>query len=642
MDLPSLPAFTIDILIDSLLKPSRHVSLRVTVVGNTTLKRARLTILLQGVAGSDSVGIALGQKPTPQWELDRSFSPNAKNVVTRALVFPGDGLYHLIVLAKAMDLEATETGPIALQDVVYKELWLVVDSAGGSVHNQLTLADFRKSLRPVRRPGANPAGPQAVASVADCDTWQVLWLNDITMQYEPVAGVPAWGNVVEDQTGNPIASWWAATDASGSMTICAGGGGTSYTGEVYLQDVDVTVSPHSGAYVVGSSTGGFFQTTVTTGAGRIWRNFHTLIPRSRTLLGRSRAAISVVMQNQCPIGAFACFKTPGFLNPGDYIAIPPGNELGSFATFSQGHEYGHAVHYGALGGLPGNNCSGEDGHRHDQATFFSCALREGFAHFHGSVVFGPELLAEGYYSDYQLEANQSYPGYVYVNNQRTGTVVPDGSIVEGAVAAFLYDLYDGPTAPDSPTGGTDNDDDAVEYGGPYIAAIVSTCLANGTRATGIDHLVYCFERWIDPVITSSLNYFPTRSPDPSSFSENATEPPTWNVSAIRSLWVRDLYGNAPLQSGPGGPAPTVTITGPSSAKPSSTCLWTANASGGTPPYAYAWSVYSASVGGNSSELIYQNSGSSFTINVTVTYAGSPTGSASKGVTVTSSAPLCQF
>lgn len=90
------------------------------------------------------------------------------------------------------------------------------------------------------------------------------------------------------------------------------------------------------------------------------------------------------------------------------------------------------------------------------------------------------------------------------------------------------------------------------------------------------------------------------------------------------------------------PPPTVTITGPSSVRPAATCLWTANVSGGLAPYYYSWTINGAPVGGNSPELIYQNGGTNFTINVVVTDAATGTGSKSKSVTVSGSAPVCQF
>jgi subtilisin family serine protease len=89
------------------------------------------------------------------------------------------------------------------------------------------------------------------------------------------------------------------------------------------------------------------------------------------------------------------------------------------------------------------------------------------------------------------------------------------------------------------------------------------------------------------------------------------------------------------------PPPTVTIAGPSSVRPNATCVWTANVSGGLPPYSYSWTVNSSAVGGNSPELIYQNGGSSFTINVLVTDAATGTANKSKSVTVSASAPICQ-
>ena len=87
--------------------------------------------------------------------------------------------------------------------------------------------------------------------------------------------------------------------------------------------------------------------------------------------------------------------------------------------------------------------------------------------------------------------------------------------------------------------------------------------------------------------------------------------------------------------------PSVSISGPASVRSGSTCIWTANVSGGTPPYSYSWSTGGGYVPGGS-EFTYTNTGTNFTIYLAVSDAANTSNSASKDVTISSSAPTCLF
>jgi hypothetical protein len=69
------------------------------------------------------------------------------------------------------------------------------------------------------------------------------------------------------------------------------------------------------------------------------------------------------------------------------------------------------------------------------------------------------------------------------------------------------------------------------------------------------------------------------------------------------------------------PPPSVTISGTSEMQAYSWCQWSAPASGGTPPYSYAWTVDGQPAGDDSDMFTHAAGSSSFTIAVTVTDAG---------------------
>jgi len=107
-----------------------------------------------------------------------------------------------------------------------------------------------------------------------------------------------------------------------------------------------------------------------------------------------------------------------------------------------------------------------------------------------------------------------------------------------------------------------------------------------------------------------------------------------------------LDPTAPPPPPPPPPPPiSITLSGPGAARSGATCLWTATPTTGVSPYTYAWSINSIPTGNGSSypnELIYTNSGSAFTVGVLVTDAVGTTGTKSKSVTISGTAPVCPY
>jgi len=126
-----------------------------------------------------------------------------------------------------------------------------------------------------------------------------------------------------------------------------------------------------------------------------------------------------------------------------------------------------------------------------------------------------------------FEDNEDWPGLLGAT---------DGSIIEGAVAAFLFDLADAYSIVEPW--------DTLAFPGTYIADIVVSCKVNGLyRADGVDHLIFCFEQEVDSSLAISPHtYFPTRVANTYGQWNSAGTPPGWSQSAVRATWIRDLYG----------------------------------------------------------------------------------------------------
>jgi hypothetical protein len=99
------------------------------------------------------------------------------------------------------------------------------------------------------------------------------------------------------------------------------------------------------------------------------------------------------------------------------------------------------------------------------------------------------------------------------------------------------------------------------------------------------------------------------------------------VSGTRSITVID-------------PTPSVTIFGPSSIRPNTTCEWAANVSVVTPGYTADWSGGTTIYEDAYSYMARKSTSGSFYVSITVTDDDGRTGSASRLVSVSSSAPAC--
>jgi hypothetical protein len=384
--------------------------------------------------------------------------------------------------------------------------------------------------------------------VYGCDVWRVLYWNADANNgqgaYELVPGVWAFGSITEDQTGQPVGGINETADDSAEIVVCTGPN-LGYSAELRL--TNQAFGTVSNPNLVGQISGGDTENddividyfVSSSSASRVFVNLSATTSASQAFLGYSRADIGVTITST---------GTSSYYDPNqDQINLLTSGIWGEWGIFTLAHEYGHAVQEKALGGIAALGQCPASGHSIDGAYTLGCAYTEGFADFHG-VYARRDVLTHAFVSDYLIEQDTYYPGYTYdASGNRTGTST-DGSIIEGAVAAFFYDLVDGPSDPDSYTNQSDGDDDAVQYPGQYLADIVRTCSVTfgirSRRANGVDDLAYCFERTVDPAVRNSTTYFPTRSSDSKATleTEGATEPANWSQAAIRTLWTHNLYG----------------------------------------------------------------------------------------------------
>ena len=419
------------------------------------------------------------------------------------------------------------------------------------------------------------------SKITGVTTIQVKYMNEITQTLELLSGARV-SYTVYDGLGRERSSSTEVVDDNGNVTIpCYSDdihGSGSYSGTIHVQDnYRLRVyHPQTGSDVVGSFSGEFatdcgqqIPVQASFKMSHVFKRMSQTISKSRSFFQEQRGKIDVHIEWDVD-NSFYCGSLPPFISPwcsdgGDDVIVikdrpgadgyPDSHIGGPYGDFVVAHEYGHAMHAKALGG---NVASGEcpSPHYLDGAHNLQCAFSEGFANYHGAVGVKNGNI---YVNDF--EQNEFYPAV------RGGGDPDDGSIIEGAVAAFLWDLTDP----------SNESHDGADYPGSYVADIIKTCKTDGSRANGVDHLIACFQRQIP----SYSGYFDTRSSSPSSFSESATEPGSWNRTDVKALWRKNLYGE-----NYDGPPLTVSVSDPVNLDEGEQGTWTAstNLSGAS----YTW------------------------------------------------------
>jgi hypothetical protein len=222
--------------------------------------------------------------------------------------------------------------------------------------------------------------------------------------------------------------------------------------------------------------------------------------------------------------------------------------FGEFGIYAAAHEWGHMWHDGYL--IPPGASNGltrlySDCARHHtpfHKTSFACAFAEGFANWYAVVVRGGDLPTW----TTQLENN-----HYYVNCQSGAQIGPisvictdDGSIVEGAIQSFLYDLTDG---------GYGEAHDAVQFPPIQVTNVIGSCTVRRPNTSsnipynGVDHLIYCMEGrapYMVRVNGASMTFFDTRlsSAWPTAALGSSL---AYGSDALRKVWLVNLYSKRP-------------------------------------------------------------------------------------------------
>jgi hypothetical protein len=596
----SVPRFAdLDVRATGSFKPNEPITITVSARAIVATRSLDVGVMLpdyeRAKRGNWTKVVARQRETVPvhaHWS--RSLGAGERVEERTTVVIPVAGTYRVRLRVAADSSEPRVVNGEVVQNSAEKEIWLTIRSSGGrsAEHFPYSVAN-REPGRRVAHGARETAGPEVMsASLIDpcidptqpgCDpdpdplppdgfAGRVYYVNSILNGGSP--GVATLGHalvvLLDPYTLKQIASTY--TDASGyyRFDYCPSGGTYSYyVVGVYARNNYVFVNRGSANTDDLAGMDVWSQdcnTQVDIGVAYDYQaeafdNMTSAAIASQNLFQHTAdRGVVKVSANLNATSPTAYWSAP------DTIALTSGHVIGQVAVFDAAHEYGHAVHAKALQSLPLTNCTV---HSFNSDLNLQCAYGEGFADFHAIATRTSQT--EPFYS--RISQN-----FYFNDPANPGT---EGSLREGVVAAFLFDLVDrvgtDTTTHASPSVFQDN----ISMSGSNLANLVKGCqsqqqnTATGTtswvKADGVDHLVYCLEnRWHTETRCYTLpgyppykcaGYYTVYVNDVDSWArDNYFGPRRWqgllpvswsmptgsfafpDFTSVRQLWLCDLYG----------------------------------------------------------------------------------------------------
>jgi hypothetical protein len=558
--LKSRERFTLNLEVTGSLKPDAPIQVRATATALEATEQVELKIVLPEVEFARHFGWKFDRSPLnlkfPAAALQTRSLAKREVVQQHASVVVGaPGYYRAIAMITKHSDEPDFVDGVYVQPQHRITVWFVIDAAGGKITGEFAPEalprSWYKAPGPARFVGgvSEPAAddPRVAQGPGDPGSRQLIYLDSTAQSYRPAAGVwikfDMWDHLAYAYTGSSS----DVTDANGWYQAWCPYDDWSWVETTYqLMSLRIIIGDVAGPreYRNDCNYGPVVMTFPEEDEYQVFKNMDHIAALTQSYFARSRGRLPVDLiwrtWDPCYNDVSRYIHAPwgwssycGF--GGDRVQIrdaAPNRAIwGPYGYFTQAHEYGHAFHEKALGGI---HHAGDCGASHSlQASSgnLGCAWQEGFADFVAALV---DPINIGFY----FSILQNIP------NTSAGT---DGSVWEQAVAGFLLDLTD-------PVG--DESFDQIQYPARYIGDLVAQCrLASGWiySVNGIDYMVYCLERTVDPSIRG---YFPTRSNQPGIVDPRVAAPVGWGEAqhaAVRRLWLWDLRKATPSDPPPPPP-----------------------------------------------------------------------------------------
>lgn len=427
------------------------------------------------------------------------------------LTLPGNGYYHLAVAVNTNAPEGALDFYVTDEDL-YFERWMLVTDTGGRLTLGFDESVFPDGIAPVPGPFRNKAGQgNATSQAAAADAGMGMYGNNpvslsityLGTNWTVTAAVGAYVNATlwegSGSDVDQVRTYTATVGSSGIVTFPCPGSGQWLSGAVRLRGTsEIVEKVFVGYWDADPSDCGNKQSV---GGPRTlfmpWKNLKRVAPRVRGHFGIrpfQRVDWATNLSNE----------RSSYSDTHHRITFGSQSYANSWTA---AHEYAHAMHAKALGGL----WSTESGCRdHDiwVVSGYRCAFQEGFADYAANIG----------------------AGYGYNWETPPSNIDPDPRM-EGFIAALFWDLIDS----------ANEGNDETTYLPSKIATAFKTCDVRVSYVwvdrNDVSDFVWCLENQIN----NSLHqrHFPgVLIPN----DQRATRGSGWNAGDIRSTWLQNLTG----------------------------------------------------------------------------------------------------
>jgi hypothetical protein len=533
-DLVVSSRFALDLEVDGALKPGRPIHFTVRGSARFATGDAEVRLTLPEVTAAersswDLVEIPVGTEMPPHFRMRKAFAAGESFRERATVTIPEPGYYSVLatVIQHSDDPRIDEDGHV-IGTGAGRELWLWIDERGGSVTERFDPTLFPEGMRRVRGPLGSEKRPPRVRDGDAVITCSLMPGGGLVVSSSPCPQPPEGGyppsppanatsavtvTYTDAGTGGttrPLVDAWVAWKVFNTATngeIARSGAFTNASGASPVIDcqgpsterrLEVTVHTENRKAIVESyinsnpdrtqagqyfgSCGGAIPITADNQQAHLFLNF------TKNWDGHQRAFLTpptMMKARLYPNSIYGSRYDWG----NDYVRIEAkwDHIWGEQAVMVAAHEWGHLwqdqylFKYPAANGLKRfYDLSCPNPHPAGEYTTFGCAFGEAFADWYAVVVRENDL--PGWKRD--LEENRLH--LLYCGNKCS----TDGSIVQGAVHAFLWDITD-PAFMEP--------HDRVQKTPLAVADAIKGCEVTVNRVdwrpyTGIDHLIWCMER----------------------------------------------------------------------------------------------------------------------------------------------------
>lgn len=527
------PRFEIDVDVGGALKPGHPIHFTVRGTARHATGDAEVRLVLPELAAAERsswelIEIPVGEDLAPHFRMRKSFAAGETFRERATVTIPEPGYYFVLatVVQHSDDSPANEQGHVIGRGAG-REMWLWIDEHGGRVTEQFDPTLFPEGTRKIRGPLDSEKKPPRVRDGGAAITCSVSPDDGFTIAssycptYPPTNPPPppnataavsvTYSDAGTGTTRHLVDAWvaWKVFSTVTGAELTRGGAYTNTVGgsppidclgptserrlEVAVHtenrkaEVKSYINSHPDRTQAGQyfgSCGGSIPITANNHQAHLFMNLSKNYDGHVRAFGRTPPTL--MRAGLYPTSSYGTRYDWG----ADHIRVETAywdHIWGEHGVMVSAHEWAHLwqdqylYQHPAPDGLKRYyNLACPRLHPPGEYTNFGCALAEAFADWYGVVVRESDVPV------WRQNVEENRFHHYYCGQKCTD----DGSIVQGAVHAFLWDITDPATG---------EPHDQVQKSASAVADAVKSCEVTVNRSdwyayNGIDHLIWCMER----------------------------------------------------------------------------------------------------------------------------------------------------